>query len=249
MNEFAVFGPKAIACINPLPPALASRCIPMQMFRSPPESPRPKRRLDADTARWRDLRDDLHRLALEKLGFAAPLLADAADVCPLPGRQYELWQPLMALAAAVDDWRHQGGTGGEAQWQGEDIGELRKTGALLSLMLAHAKCTVESTSETSLPEEDFLLLWTVTELATRNRTPTCKEVLEAARAADAEAMRGMSARRVSEILSRYWIKTSRNNGRHVYADVIARVKVVEVRYGTDLNTEGRRTFTIKGTWY
>ena len=60
MKEFQVFGPKAIACINALPTALASRCVPVQMFRSPAEAEKPRRRIDEDPDRWQELRDDLH---------------------------------------------------------------------------------------------------------------------------------------------------------------------------------------------
>ena len=60
-----MFGPKALACIAGLPPALASRAIPMTMFRSPPGSEKPRRRIDADPEGWQRLAIDLHALALE----------------------------------------------------------------------------------------------------------------------------------------------------------------------------------------
>ena len=63
--SFDVFGPKALACIAGLPPALASRAIPVTMFRSPPGSEKPRRRIDADPEGWQRLRDELHALALE----------------------------------------------------------------------------------------------------------------------------------------------------------------------------------------
>ena len=50
--SFDVFGPKALACIAGLPPALASRAIPVTMFRSPPGSEKPRRRIDADPDGW-----------------------------------------------------------------------------------------------------------------------------------------------------------------------------------------------------
>ena len=55
--SFDVFGPKALACIAGLPPALASRAIPVTMFRSPPGSEKPRRRIDADPEGWQRLRD------------------------------------------------------------------------------------------------------------------------------------------------------------------------------------------------
>jgi hypothetical protein len=102
MTEFCVFGPKAIACINELPAALSSRCIPIQMFRNPPTSSKPQLRVDADRSRWIDLRDALHALALRPLGEAAPVLANQDDACTLSGRAYELWQPLLSIAQWLD---------------------------------------------------------------------------------------------------------------------------------------------------
>lgn len=46
MQEFDVFGPKAIACINGVDGPLATRCVGVQMIRSAPDSPRPRRRVD-----------------------------------------------------------------------------------------------------------------------------------------------------------------------------------------------------------
>ena len=62
---FDVYGPKALACIAGLPPALASRCIMVTMFRAAPRSEKPRRRIDADPSGWQRLRDDLHALAME----------------------------------------------------------------------------------------------------------------------------------------------------------------------------------------
>ncbi len=63
--SFDVYGPKALACINGLPPALASRAIPISMIRAAADSPKPRRRIDAHPERWQALRDDLHIMALE----------------------------------------------------------------------------------------------------------------------------------------------------------------------------------------
>lgn len=87
MSEFGVYGPKAIACINALPTALASRCIHITMFRSPPGSSKPRLRIDGDPSLWQGLRDDLHGLALGGLGLAAgERLCNDSAACPLSGR-------------------------------------------------------------------------------------------------------------------------------------------------------------------
>ncbi len=62
---FDVFGLKAIAGIAALPPALATRCVRMTMFRAAPGSPKPRLQIDVDPERWSQLRDDLHILSLE----------------------------------------------------------------------------------------------------------------------------------------------------------------------------------------
>src|SRR5262249_25192899 len=100
---FDVYGPKALACIVGLPPALASRCIPVMMFRAGPDSLKPNRRIDADLHGWQRLRDDQHALALAH-GATWLDLAQRASVCPrgMNGRALELWQPLLALAGWIE---------------------------------------------------------------------------------------------------------------------------------------------------
>jgi hypothetical protein len=243
MSEFQVYGPKAIACINTIPPALASRCIPVQMFRSPPGSEKPRQRIDRDPARWQRLRDGLHAALLGPLGKAAPELACMADLCPLGGRQYELWQPILALAGWLDcerSNRRQGIARGAEPW----------SPPLHPRVLEYAHKLCDGGSESLLPEEDFLLLWTLTESAVRGREPNCKAILEVARRADVDAMRGISARRVAEILKRYGLHSTRSGGKNLFRDVLGQLKAIENRYGVDLNTAGRDNLHVmRGTWY
>src|SRR5262249_2445623 len=101
---FDVFGPKALACIAGLPPALSSRCIPVMMFRAAPGSEKPKRSLGGDGGEWALLRDDLHALALE-WGREWLDLAGLPDVVPaeITNRDPALWHPPLALAALVPE--------------------------------------------------------------------------------------------------------------------------------------------------
>ena len=64
-------------------------------------------------------------------------------------------------------------------------------------------------------------------------------ILEVARSADVDAMRGVSARRVAEILKRYGLVTDRIHGRRVFRDSLAQLKRIETRYGVDLNSSGK----------
>jgi hypothetical protein len=215
------------------------------MFRSPPGSDKPRRRVDADPTRWPRLRDALHAATLGPLGKAAVELADAADLCPLGGRQYELWQPLLALAAWVDCERSLRRTRAVAARGAEPWTE-----PLHPRLLEYARKLCEAGSEALLPEEDFLLLWTLTDSVVRGREPTCKAILEASRRADADALRGISARRVAEILKRYGLTTDRCHGRRMYRTSLAQLRKIESRYGVDLNTAGKDTVRImKGVWY
>ena len=237
MREFQVFGPKAIACINALPPALASRCVPVPMFRSPAGSDKPRRRLDTDPARWPRLRDGLHAALLGPLGKAAIELASEPGFCPLGGRQYELWQPLLALAAWIDCER--------SKRRGRGVKDVGPTVPMLHpRLLDYARGICESGSESLLPEEDFLLLWTLCEKAFRGEEPTCKSILEVARRTDPDALRGVSARRVAEILKRYDLTTDRTNGRRIYRAALDQLRKVETRYGVDLNTAGKQNVSI-----
>jgi hypothetical protein len=231
MREFQVFGPKAIACINALPPALASRCITVQMFRSPPGSDKPRRRVDADPARWQSLRDQLHLLTLGEMGEAAPGLANLPGICPLGGRQYELWQPILALASWVDFCRPNG-----------------TPPSLHPQMLAYAQQACEGASEGGVPEEDYLLLRALTYKAVGKQQPNCKQVLESARLVDRDALRGITPRKAAEILKRYGLHSTHTAGRNVFRDVLDQLKRIEVRYGIDLDTAGQHRICIVSSW-
>src|SRR5262249_26297222 len=138
MLSFDVYGPKVLACIAGLPPVLASRCIPIMMFRAGENSPKPKRRIDEDPAEWQSLCDDLHALALEH-GPTWIELAQDCDVCPagINARNLELWQPLLVLARWIED---RGATG------------------LLPLMQKVALDSVRSSVDDQIPDVDETLL-------------------------------------------------------------------------------------------
>jgi hypothetical protein len=71
-----------------------------------------------------------------------------------------------------------------------------------------------------------------------------------ARRADADAMRGLSARRVAEILKRYGLHSVRYGGKNIFREVLGQLKAIEIRYGVDLNTAGKDTVKVmRGTWY
>lgn len=99
---FDVFGPKAFALIGELPPALASRCIRIQMRR---------RRPDEELERWTPpVEGEGHWLARQAARWAndnREALREADPQVPefIRDRQAEIWSPLLAVAeVAGGEW-------------------------------------------------------------------------------------------------------------------------------------------------
>ncbi len=211
---FDVYGPKGLACIAGLPPALASRCILVIMFRSPPGSEKPRQRIDADTDGWQRLRDDLHALALEH-GSTWLELPSRTDVCPaMSGRDYELWQPLLALASWIESHGARG---------------------LLAMLQEHALATIEAGREDTTPDADEILLRILADEIRAGRVPTSSDILGKAQGVDSTGFRNWSARGVSEHLKRYGVVTHKSCGRKVYSRVtLESLRVIQESYSVDL---------------
>jgi hypothetical protein len=214
--SFDVFGPKALACIAGLPPNLASRCIPVMMFRAGPDSPKPTRRLDADTEGWQQLRDDLHVFALEH-GAAWLDLARRPNVCPpgISGRAAELWQPLLALAWFIEN---HGGLG------------------LLEVVTKHAQQSVEAGAEDQTPEADEVLLEVLKAFVENSGQPTPGEILERAKERDPGTFDRWVAQTVSRRLKNYGIPApKKSHGQRRYRDVTLKtLERIQRHYGIDL---------------
>ena len=213
---FDVYGPKALACIAGLPPALASRAIPITMFRAAPDSEAPKRRLDADLADWQKLRDDLHALALEH-GPTWLKLANRADVVPrgLSGRDYELWQPLLAIAAFVE----------EAGLPG-----------LVRLLQTYALKVAELAKDDTQSDHDEVLLRLLAEAVRSGERPTPGELLARAKEGESgDRFAKWTPRAVGEHLKRYGLTTIKYGGKKRYMEVTVHdLARIEQSYGIDL---------------
>lgn len=214
--SFDVYGPKVLACIAGLPPTLASRSIHITMFRCAEDSPKPARRVDADPAKWQAVRDDLHALALE-YGPAWVELATRPGVVPagVTGRNYELWQPLLALAEFVQD-------------HGAD--------GLLGKLQAHAIRSVADARDDAVPEADETLLDVLANEIRLGCCPTPGELLAKAEARDKATFKDWSANRVAFRLKKYGIrKSKKSNGERRYREVTPEtLRQIEERYGIDL---------------
>ncbi len=216
--QFDVFGPKALACIGAIPPTLASRCIQITMFRAGPGSPKPRRRLDEDGQRWQAIRDGMHGFILEH-GASLISLPDRHDVCPpMSGRQYELWQPLLALAARFEEWGVRG---------------------LLPLMQAHALQTIEATKDEAVPEADEVLLRILVGELSRGVRPRASDILRLALEEEPIVFRAWSANGVGNVFKRYGCRSHKVNGRKEFReDSLEQMARVQVTYGIDLCLPG-----------
>lgn len=218
--SFDIYGPKAIAGISTLPEALASRCIRLTMFRSAPDSSTPRRRLDEDPDLWAGLRDDLHALALEH-GRAWLELAGRADACPaMSGRDFELWQPLLALALWLEG---QGAAG------------------LVQLMRSHAARLIELNRDDATPDGDEILLRILTEAVIEGRadwmTPT--DLLKTATERDAGIFGKWSTRGIGTTLKRYGVVPYKVHGRRTYRGItLCQLRRIQDAYGIDLGITG-----------
>ncbi|MCY2929853.1 MAG: hypothetical protein NTV86_10240 [Planctomycetota bacterium] len=215
-TEFDVYGPKAVACVAGLPPALASRCIPLTMFRASPGSPKPRRRLDAPPLPWQSLRDDLHALAAEH-GSVWLDLPKQVDVCPeMSGRNFELWQPLLALAA----WIEAAGACG-----------------LSEIVKQHALDCIDAGRNDQVPDADEVLLRTVADMVRGGEVFTAGDILTAVQGHDANLFGRWMGRTVSNRLKLYGIPPARKstNGRRVFDVSLGHLALVQQNYGIDLD--------------
>jgi hypothetical protein len=182
------------------------------MFRAAPNSEKPRRRVAA--YRWQPLRDQLHVLSLEH-GSEWLALVDRTDVCPtMSGRNYELWQPLLALAA----WFEQRGVIG-----------------LLKLVQDYAQSSIDAGRDEKTPFEDEILLRLLADALRQGERPRASDVLTQAKVREPDGFERWTARGVSARLKRYGLATRKSDGDKVYGpESLEVLRRVETSYGMDL---------------
>jgi hypothetical protein len=210
---FDVYGPKALACICGLPLPLKSRCITITMAPAAPISEKPRRRIDAEPNKWQQLRDELHAIAMDygKIWLALP---DLDEVCPpMSGRDFELWQPLLALAWWLDE---QGMTG------------------LLKQMQGHALLTIEASREQERQDCDVILLRVLAEALRIGQLLSPGDIQKKAQELDA-SFRFWSPKLVASQLELYGLETRKYHGRMVYPRTsLDLLREIETNSGFDL---------------
>lgn len=214
---FNVYGPKAIAGINNMPPALASRCIRISMFRACSKSLKPTRRIDEDPQRWIALSDDLHSFALAKGQQFIKASQEMIHCDGLYGRDMEVWQPILALAKMIQD------SGAEG---------------LLDLVKEHAKKSVALINDDTIPESDETLLCLLKELLDENPGGiTASRLLEKAKDQEPTTFNVFSPRGIGEVLKRYGIRSHRRGGKRLYQPTEKQLLAIQESYGIDLGIE------------
>ncbi|MBB3210612.1 hypothetical protein FHS27_006460 [Rhodopirellula rubra] len=206
--SFDVFAPKLLACIRGLPPALSSRCITVRLSRASNGSPRAGRSLDESPADDQAVRDLLHCWMLE---HAATLIDTPPPASTLANRDAERWEPLFRIASLSSD------------------------PSLLDFVIGHAARQIETDHEDSTPEADPALLAALHQLVATTPRITPGDVLETAKDIDPDAFEdGWNARRVSVVLRRYGLRTSRSHGKRLYRMNASDVAAVAKRYGYEI---------------
>jgi hypothetical protein len=207
--SYQVYGPKAIACINGVSPVLQSRCIEVQTQRAAKDSLKPKRPIESTD--WQAIRDDLHIVTLEH-GEDWIHAASRRDVGQqINGRDYELWQPILSIAA----WLESCGVEG-----------------LLSLIESYALDSIEMSISVRTPELDEMLIRTLAEMA--NQKPTSRELLYRAMELNRNVFDRWTPEAVSRRLRIYGLMTTKSGGRREFRQTFGEVRSIAERYSIDI---------------
>jgi hypothetical protein len=217
--NFQVYGPKAIACINGVLPALQSRCIEIRTQRAAKGSARARRSLDATD--WQSIRDGLFILALN-YGDAWIAAARRRDVgITLHGRDFEIWQPLLSIASVIE---------------GAGIDDL------VEVLNATAQSSILETASRKTPEADEFILSVLSEAAAKGIQtaqgiiwfPTASEILERCQQRQPSMFRAFTPKGISNRLSNYGLEISRTNRRREFRVSTMKLDEIAERYGMDL---------------
>jgi hypothetical protein len=133
----------------------------------------------------------------------------------MSGRDFELWQPLLALAAFIESHGAKG---------------------LLQLVQDHALTTIDAGRDDVTPDADEALLWTLADAVRNGAWPTPSEILEGAQKVEPAVFKLWHPRTVSARLKCYGIPTTKKVGsRREYRDVTPEMlRRIQANYGIDL---------------
>ena len=220
-KSYNVYGPKAIACINGVVPALQTRCIEIATQRAAKDSPKPKRSLE-DTD-WQGLRDDLHVLTINN-GPAWVEAARRRDIGKsLNGRDFEVWQPLLAIGA----WFEKAGIDG-----------------LIELLLTTADSSIRDTATLRTPEAEETILSVLSEFIRegivldgneRTYQPISAEILQICKQRAPGLFEKWSPTGIATRLRTYGVSSIKSGGRREFRTRLEQLRDIQERYGIDLD--------------
>lgn len=208
--QFQVYGPKAIAGINGVSPALSGRSVIIRTERATKGSKKPKRRIrDRD---WASLRDDIHCLVLD--GHNWPEFAAKRDVgADLNARDFDVWQPILAIASFF---------------------ELSGVKGLTRMLNRFAERLIEENSEQNTPEPDLILLQTLTEFVLAGERPTAQEILNRLQVMWKMIFERVTAGAIGTRLRAYGISSQKSNTRREFRVTREQLMDIQFRYSIDL---------------
>ena len=139
----------------------------------------------------------------------------------MSGRDYELWQPLLALAAWIESHGAEG---------------------LLALVQDHAQATIDENRDDATPDHDETLLRLLADAIRTGDTPTATDILNAAKQQDSRIFDKWSARAVGSHLKRYGLTTNKTGGRRIYGRVtLDNLRRIQTTYHVELGFDDEPT--------
>jgi hypothetical protein len=224
---FGVYGPKAIAGINELPPALASRCVRVTMFRAAKDSPKPKRRIAEKSQEFARLTDELHAFALTNGPTFIELTQDFAVCEDMLGRDMEVWQPILVLAKFLESEGAEG---------------------LLEHVRNHADSSLAQAQQEAIPEADEVVLRLLCEMMDQQRHGvTAGDILSRAKSEHEMLFKMYSAKGIGNILGRYGIKSDRSGGKRLFRPSDQQLTDIQNSYGIALQLEDEKNDDKSGS--
>jgi len=216
-QSFDVYGPKAMACIAGLQNALASRCIPIMMFRAPSDSPVIKRRETDFQSQFAQLRDDLHALAL--CYGQAIIEQGRVPFSPegLSARDYEIWQPLYDIACFIENHGISG---------------------LTSELIQFAQLLASENQADSVSETDEMILIAAKILSSEKTIGfQAKDILTKLRDEQPGIFGKYSPKGIASTLKKYGIHSNKTGGKKLFNPSDDAYMKIQTTYGMDLGFE------------
>ncbi len=210
--HFQVYGPKAIACISGVTPALASRSIVIRTERASKGSKKPKRLIrDRD---WQKLRDGLHHFALGRHDWLA-VARNRSVGLKLNARDYDVWQPILSIAALLEEAGMESG--------------------LTRMLEKYALRLISEAADLVTPEPDVVLLRILADFSLSGENPTSQELLNRANFSWKVIFDRFTPNMISARLRNYGISARKSNSRREFR--VSREQLVDIqsRYGIDLD--------------